>query len=63
MRRKSNWGGRREGSGRKPAENKRVQFSATVDPVTKAIIDEQSEARGITRGEVVDLMAISLKKN
>lgn len=55
-------GGRREGSGRKPAapESKRVQIVVTVDPSTKDKLAKAAKERGVKVGRLLDMIASTM---
>ncbi len=56
------WGGKREGAGRKsvPDDGRRVPLSVRVDPKTLEKIDAETEKTGLSRGQLIDLMASKL---
>lgn len=54
---KNKHGGHRPGSGRKPKENKKVQMTATVQPLTRESIKEYCRAKETRLGLVLDGMA------
>lgn len=61
MNKTSNRGGRREGSGRRPAESGRVNLTVRVDPLTKERIRALRD-RGLLIGQHVDAMIEALYK-
>ena len=61
MNKTSNRGGRREGSGRRPAESGRVNLTVRVDPLPKERIRALRD-RGLLIGQHVDAMIEALYK-
>lgn len=49
-------GGRREGSGRKRVENKRVNFNTTISPKTLERADGICKICNVSRGELLDIL-------
>lgn len=60
MNKATNRGGRREGSGRRPAEARRVNLTVRVDPLTKERIRILREEHGLAIGHHVDAMVEAL---
>ncbi len=55
------WGGAREGAGRKPmsAKSRRVQISTSVSPETARRLRARAKKAGLSLGATLDLLAIS----
>lgn len=49
-------GGKREGAGRKPVQDKRIILSARVNAETIAVLDGLAEREGKGRGEMLDMI-------
>lgn len=52
----SGWGGAREGAGRKPCEDKRVQMVITISRETKEKMKALCQEKGVNAGRLVDIL-------